>query len=148
MANEDLQQEIGAVLRQLEKYWGELDFSGVRSLWDPEETEPYYLPEESEALLVGWPEVEAYWERTKAAVNSMSMRTWGLKVRRLQDDLAVAVYDMHWGGDFDGYSRPIGGENRVTAIFRHTKHGWRFCHYVEAPMAPMVYLQRLYALDA
>ena len=145
--SEQIEEQLGGVLKDLAGYWGNLDFAGVRSLWDPEADRPFYLPEESEQLLVGWDAIEAYWAKTKATISRLSMRIWDLQARLLEPDLAVAVYQMHWNGDVSAYGRALGGENRVTAIFRRRGQRWYFCHYVEAPLAPMLYVQRLYALD-
>ena len=83
-------------------------------------------------------------ERT---ISRLSMRIWDLKAKPLGPDLAVAVYRMHWNGDVTAYGTALGGENRVTALFRRRNDRWYLCHYVEAPLAPMLYMQRLYALD-
>ena len=43
-----------------------------------------------------------------------------------------------------GQDKPVGGDLRVTAVFRKTPAGWRLFHYVEAPLAPIIYVRRLY----
>lgn len=142
-----LVNEIEEVLAKLESRWRSMELSSIRELWDPEETQPFYLPEESEQLLASWEEIEAYWAKTRATISRMSMRTWDVTAKLLQPDLAVAVYRMHWNGEVTGYPKPLGGDNRVTAILRRRDGVWRFCHYVEAPVAPILYLRRLYELD-
>jgi hypothetical protein len=140
-------REIETVLEQLTQRWNRMDFSAIRELWDPEESEPYYLPEESQQLLASWDAIEAYWANTKATISRLSMRIWDVQAKLLAPDLAVAVYRMHWNGEVTGYPAPLGGDNRVTAIFRRSGETWRFCHYIEAPLAPLLYLKRLYELD-
>jgi len=142
-----LTHEIEAVLGQLAACWNRMELTAIRELWDPEETEPFYLPEEAEALLDSWEAIEAYWANTKATISRLSMRTWDVRAKLLAPNLAVAVYRMHWNGAVTGYPAPLGGDNRVTAIFRRRGETWRFCHYIEAPLAPMLYLRRLYELD-
>lgn len=142
-----LTREIEAVLEQLARRWNRMELSAIRELWHPDETQPFYLPEESEELLDSWEAIEAYWANTKATISRLSMRTWDVQAKLLAPDLAVAVYRMHWNGDVTGYPAPLGGDNRVTAAFRRHAETWRFCHYVEAPLAPMLYLRRLYELD-
>ena len=142
-----LTRDIEGVLEQLTERWNRMDFSAIRELWDPDESEPYYLPEESEELLASWDAIETYWANTKATISRLSMRIWDVKAKLLAPNLAVAVYRMHWNGAVTGYPAPLGGDNRVTAIFRRCGDTWRFCHYIEAPLAPMLYLRRLYELD-
>ena len=141
-------REIEDLLAALTMRWNGLELQRIRELWDPDEQEPYYLPEESEDPLIGWDAIEAYWRKTQATISRLSMRTWDVQAKLIGPDLAVALYQMHWNGEVEGYPKPMGGDNRVTALFRKTPAGWRFFHYVEAPLAPMIYFRRLYELDA
>ena len=142
-----LKTDIEAVLAELVERWTHMRLPEIRDLWDPDEEQPYYVPEEAEQALVGWDELTAYWQGTQAAISRLSMRVWDLQVKPLGPDLSVALYKMHWNADVTGFPKPLGGNNRVTAIFRHTPHGWRFCHYVEAPLAPIIYMRQLYELN-
>jgi len=135
---------IEKTLEQYRDCWARLDFEGLRALWDSEEPEPTYLPEEVDSPLFDWDQIEAYWAATRAATRRIRLETWNLRVREIGPGLATAVYDMRWVGDFQGHARTIGGDTRVTAIFRHRSDGWRFIHYVEAPLAPIVYIKRFY----
>ena len=135
---QEIQQEIEALLEQLSGFWNRSELSGIRT------TEPCYLPEESAEPLIGWEQIEGYWSQTLTIISKLSMRIWDLRLKRLSDDLVVALYQMHWNARVSGYPEPVGGDNRVTAIFRHTSEGWRFCHYVEAPLAPILYMRKLY----
>lgn len=137
-------QDIENTLEQYRACWSRLDFAGLRALWDTLEPEPTYLPEESASALFGWEQIETYWTATRAATRSIRIETWGLRARLIAPDLATAVYAMRWLGEFAGYARPIGGDTRVTAIFRRAAGGWRFIHYVEAPLAPIAYFRRCY----
>ena len=124
--------------------WAQLDFAGLRQLWDDGEPAPVYIAEEAPAPLLDWDAIEAYWGATRGATRSLRIETWNLVVRELPEGLASAVYDMRWIGDFTGYPRPIGGDLRVSALFRARPRGWRFIHYVEAPLAPIAYFKRSY----
>jgi hypothetical protein len=140
----NVMQGIELTLQEYRDCWSRLDFSGLRSLWDPAEAEPTYLAEEHAAALFNWQGIEAYWEATRQATRSIRLETWNLRTRLIADDLATAVYDMRWLGEFAGYDGPIGGDTRVTAIFRRRAGQWRFIHYVEAPLAPIVYFRKSY----
>jgi hypothetical protein len=143
----DLKQDIEALLEQLIERWDGMRLAEIRDLWDPDEAQPFYLPEEAEEPLTSWADIEAYWQRTRDTIARLSMRIWEVNAKPLGPDLAVALYRMHWNADVTGFPKAVGGDNRVTAIFRHTAEGWRFCHYVEAPLAPIVYMRQLYELN-
>jgi hypothetical protein len=139
-----ISREIERTLELYRTCWERLDFAGLRQLWDPDEPEPTYLAEESSSVLFGWEAIEEYWSATRAATRCIRIETWGLRTRLVAPGLATAVYEMRWVGEFAGYARPIGGDTRVTAIFRHVDGAWRFIHYVEAPLAPIAYFKRFY----
>lgn len=147
MSDRNLVSEIKPTLDQLRTCWNSLELEGIRALWVSGEAEPLYLPEEADNFLTTWAAVEKYWQETTRTIGRMHMRIWDLEAKYLESSLASVWYRMHWNATVAGYDEPVGGENRVSALLRHTPEGWRFCQYVEAPLAPMIYLRRLYALD-
>lgn len=147
MSNGELVSEIELTLNELRDRWNGLALDSIGDLWVQDEQAPLYLPEEASGFLTSWAAIEGYWNTTKETVSRMRMRTWDLEARYLEPDLASAWYRMHWNATVAGYDEPVGGENRVSALLRRTPAGWRFCQYIEAPLAPMIYLRRLYALD-
>ena len=141
---DNILQDLEITIEKYRECWSRLDFDGLRQLWDPDEAEPTYLPEESAVALFGWQQIEKYWSTTRATTRSIRIETWGMRARLIAPNLATAVYEMRWLGEFSGYPRPIGGDTRVTAVFRRSGGAWRFIHYVEAPLAPIAYFKRFY----
>ena len=139
-----LLQEIENTLEMSRDCWNRLDFAGLRQLWDPEEPEPTYLAEEALTPAFGWDEIEAYWDAAVTLNSEMQVEMHKLRVRPLSDDLATAMYELRWSCRFRNQPRRIGGDNRVTAIFRRRGGRWLFVQYVEAPLAPISYLRRFY----
>jgi hypothetical protein len=136
--------EIRGRLSALEQAWCRLDFAAIRSLWDTG-SEPIYFAEESPQAKLTWTELEAYWSLTGRLIEKMGMRVLGEPVmREIAPGMISVIYDMHWDALIRGESRAVGGDNRVCATFRLTATGWRFAQYVEAPLAPITYLRRLY----
>lgn len=142
-----LAQELAAVLDRVVAAWNALDFDALERLWDADESHPYYLPEEAPRALTTWSALRTYWQQTRRVTRALSMRTWDLEAKLIADDLAVALWQMHWNASVEGYERPVAGDNRVTAIFRRCGPHWRFIHYVEAPLAPILYVKRHYERD-
>ncbi|MDG2242162.1 MAG: hypothetical protein P8L66_01585 [Rhodospirillaceae bacterium] len=73
------------------------------------------------------------------------MRVWDINAKLLAPDLAVRLYQMHWNGEIKGFDHLFGIDSRVTALFRKRENRWLICHYVKAPAAPMLHLQKYYA---
>lgn len=142
--NDDDHASIRRVLADLELAWRTLDFVTLRSLWD-ESREPVYFAEEAPEPLLDWAALQAYWNLTRASIEAMGMRITSVHgVRELAPDLVSVVYSMHWDARVRGAATPLGGDNRVCATLRRTSEGWRFVQYVESPLAPIVYMKRLY----
>ena len=94
--------------------------------------------------IIGWEALNTYYTNAKQRLVRCSMRTWDLKAKSVADNLAVALYQMHWNGEIKGFSHLFGIDSRVTALFRQRQGHWMICHYVEAPAAPMLHLQKYY----
>jgi hypothetical protein len=140
--NDEALRQVDALLRSLEAAWRALDFDGIRALWVRDQ-EPVYIAEEA-APHLDWASLERYWAHTRTLVERMYLRIDAPAVRPLAEDHLSLVYDMHWEAHLRGELRPVGGDNRVCAVVRHTPAGPRFVQYVEAPLAPILYMRRLY----
>ncbi len=140
-----LTKDIEAVLQNLCRLWTTLEQPRIAGLWDDQEEQPYLLPQEIARPIIGWDGLTAYYEAAKSRLVRCSMRVWDVNVKPLSSDLAVALYQMHWNGEIKGFDHLFGIDSRVTAIFRHRADRWLICHYVEAPGAPMLHLQKYYA---
>ncbi|WP_206340858.1 hypothetical protein [Marinicauda algicola] len=77
----------------------------------------------------------------------MDLAFSGSRYVTVGEGLVLGVHRMDWSIRFT--DRPaMGGDNRVAALFRHTGEGWRLSAWIEAPLAPIVYLRRLYEARA
>ena len=144
----DLTAPAAQLLGQLCAAWSTLTLTDIEALWDPGEVLPTMLPQELERPLVGWDELRLYWTKAAVRLEAASMRTRDLIVHPIAADLALIMYVMHWNGAIRGLVRPVGVEARVSAVIRNTPLGWRFIHYVEAPLSFSLQLQQRNALQA
>ena len=142
--NTRLREDIGAVLEQLQRNWNGMDLKAMADLWDTSDARPYYLPEEVEQPLRDWDAIRAYWDQTIASIPRLQMRIWDLQAEPVGDDLAWVSWQFHWDAVAEGYDKPVGADNRAVALFRKLPEGWRICRYVEAPLAPILYMRKLY----
>lgn len=141
---DDPRASLDALLADYYAKFGAFDFAALRGHWDVEDPEPIYLAEEIGAFLYDWPAIERYWADTRRVLERLAARHWDLRVRLLAPGLAIGTWRMHWDCEVRGQPKPVGGEVRVTATFRRKPAGWKLVHYVEAPLAPIVYVRTLY----
>ncbi len=139
-----LETELDALVAHYYDRFGAMDFAAARRIWDTADPHPTYLAEEIEEFLHDWPAIEAYWTASQAAMSKLSSRHWALRARQIADELATATWRLHWNAQVVGQDKPVGGDVRVTAVFRRRSEGWRAFHYVEAPLAPILYVRKLY----
>jgi hypothetical protein len=137
-------QILSDLIEQKADCWCHLDFARLETLWD-RTNPPVYFAEEAQQPSLSWQALREYWQFTAASIAKMNL----VIVRKpefqaLSDNLITGFYEMHWDAQMRDHTKPIGGDNRVCASFRHTADGWRFAQYVEAPLAPITYMRRLY----
>ncbi len=140
----NLEQAIAAVLRQLQQNWNRMDLKAMAGIWDTSDLQPFYLPEEVDQPLRDWDAIHAYWDKTMQMIPRLKMRIWDLEAVLVSEDLAWVSYQFHWDAIAKGYDKPVGADNRAVALFRRLPEGWRICRYVEAPLAPILYMRKLY----
>lgn len=140
----NLNDAVAAVLKQLRRNWNRMDLKAMGELWDTSDPHPFYLPEEVEEPLRDWDTIHAYWDRTMQMILRLKMRIWDVQAVLVSEDLAWVSYQFHWDAVAEGYEKPVGADNRAVALFRKLPEGWRICRYVEAPLAPILYMRKLY----
>lgn len=141
----DLQTDLETLLSEFRDRWCRLKPTELRELWDPAETNPFYIAEEVTDPMYGWDVIEPYWQASEELLLKFTIRTFNLKCKLLNDDLAAMNFMMHWNGLIKGMEdAPLGLDVRVSAIVRSTDAGWRFCHYVESPLGAFPYLKATY----
>lgn len=145
---EPLRSALEAVVADYYAAYSRLDFAAARAHWDAEEPSPLCLPEEAEGFLRDWPALERYWADTRRTLTRLAVRHRELQARSLAPDLASADWSIHWDAAIVGRDAAVGGDVRVVATFRRRPDGWKLIHYVEAPLAPIIYVRRLYERSA
>ena len=57
-----LNAEIETVLQQAAELWNTQDYGRLKELWDNDDPEPIYHAEEQQDWVIGWKELEKFWE--------------------------------------------------------------------------------------
>lgn len=145
MPSTDDQAALETMIRELERHWATLDFKAIRALWD-QTMPPLYLAEEAAGPCRSWEELEKYWAATSGIAKRNLVTIRDIRHHTISDDVVSTFYDMHWDIEMPG-GKLIGGDNRVCVTWKRTPAGWRIAQYIEAPLAPVLYMQTLYALN-
>lgn len=129
-----LDREVGELLDELAQRWTALELVRMRELWDLSDPNPVYIAEELRHPVVGWEAFDEYWLRMSGRLRGASYRTGELRTRAIGDDLAIACLVIDWALLPVEAEQPNRGQSRATAVVRRTPSGWRFIHWMEAPI--------------
>jgi hypothetical protein len=138
-----LRTAVEKLLAEVAARWRTLDTPALESLWDHGHP-PLYVAEESTEIHTSFESLRAYWTAARDSTLKMGLRLGRPEIVPLGADLVTAMYPLHWECVLKGQTTPIGGDNRAFSVLRHVDGQWRFTQYIEAPLAPLVYMQHLY----
>ena len=124
--------------------WCSRDATALQALWDTDDRSCSYLPAKAEQRLIGADAVMAYITARTGGFETIRLRPRKLYLRRMTDQLGSVFAEVDWALKKHAESRPIGGTLRVSGVLRDVNGHWRFCHYAESPLAPLVELRRFY----
>ena len=144
-SKEKLHTEIEAVINDMAGRWAANTWTTIpKDLWDTKEPMPMYLAEEQPGWLIGWDQVNGYFDPKRAGfMQAANYEASNVQVRTIAPDLAVATWNIYWQMKLRP-TEAIGEKLRASGIFRKTAAGWKFIHYGESPKSPSVYIEELY----
>ena len=147
-AEQDEIEAVRALVHETADRWNSQDFRTVLELWDPDEEVPFYLAEEQDDWFIGWEQLKDYLDPPlpSPAVEGLREEMRDISVKLIADDLAIAAWNMHFEMKIRGRP-PIGEDVRVSAVLRKKPEGWRYIHWAESPVAPLVYIEKLFQRD-
>jgi hypothetical protein len=137
--------EIEAVLRQTEAIWNSQQFHRLKEVWDADDPEPWYVPEEIETPFFSWPEIEKYWNPGRKVLEAFRWQFSNLRIKVLADDLTLALFD-HFYEIKVAVGPPMpatAGFDRCLTLFRKKPEGWRHILYAQCPLGPDTYVRTL-----
>jgi hypothetical protein len=143
-APDEVFDAIDTVLKETRSIWNSQDFSRLKEVWDADDPEPWYVPEEIEAPFFSWSEIEKYWNPGRKVLQAFRWDYDNLRVKLLADDLAVAIFDHFYEIQLVfGPQEPTAGFDRALTLFRKTSAGWRHILYAQCPLGPEAYVRAL-----
>jgi len=143
----DLHTEIEAVLQRTQEIWNGQDSIRLKEVWDTDDPEPWYVPEEVREPFRSWAEIDGYWGRP-GSLNAFRWQFSNLRVKSLAPDLALALFDHFYELDIAVRApmpemAPMAGFDRVITLFRRKPEGWRHILYAQCPLGPETYVRAL-----
>jgi hypothetical protein len=142
-----LQGEIEAVLRRTEEIWNSQHFYRLKDVWDADDPEPWYVPEEIATPFRSWPEIERYWAPPLRVLRAFRWQFSNLHVKALAPDLALALFDHYYEIEVaigrPPLPPPTAGFDRCLALFRRKPDGWKHILYAQCPLGPESYVRAL-----
>ena len=142
-----LHAEIEAVLKRTEEIWNSQHFYRLRDVWDTDDPEPWYVPEEIATPFRSWPEIERYWGPPLKVLKAFRWQFSNLHVKALAGDLALALFDHYYEIEVaigrPPLPPPSAGFDRCLALFRKKPDGWKHILYAQCPLGPETYIRAL-----
>ena len=137
--------EIEAVLKKTEEIWNGQHFSRLKEVWDADDPEPWYVPEEVETPFRSWPELDRYWGPPRRVLRAFRWTFSNLRVKALAPDLTLALFDHFYEIDLavGPPSPPTAGFDRCLTLFRKKPDGWKHILYAQCPLGPDTYIRAL-----
>jgi len=142
---DDLYAEIEEVLQLTESIWNSQEFHRLKEVWDADDPEPWYVPEEIETPFRSWPEIERYWNPGRKVLDAFRWQFSNLHVKALAPDLTLALFD-HFYEIKVAIGRPMpptAGFDRCITLFRKKPEGWRHILYAQCPLGPETYVRAM-----
>ena len=136
-----LEREITAFLERYAAIYNRQAYAELLEMWDTRDTDAFYMAEEVDPPMYGWPAIRAYFDRP-GSLDGIRNEYSEVRARYLAPDLALATYKLR----FDIAVRDmksLSSFDRVVAVFRRCDGEWKLTAYAEAPQAPLTMVRKL-----
>jgi len=141
--DEEAKSEIIELINETKQIWDTQNYSDLKTLWDTDDKNPLYIPEERVDFPTDWKSLEKYWDPVPGRKILEGIRNdySNIKIKLISDEVAIIVMDLHYDLKIIN-SNPLSGFDRVMCVVVKKDGQWKYSAYIEAPMNPMsqVYL--------
>jgi len=141
--DEEAKSEIIELINETKQIWDTQNYSDLKTLWDTDDKNPLYIPEERVDFPTDWKSLEKYWDPVPGRKILEGIRNdySNIKIKLISDEVAIIVMDLHYDLKVIN-SNPLSGFDRVMCVVVKKDGQWKYSAYIEAPMNPMsqVYL--------
>lgn len=140
--------QILQVFKDLEALWLSRDFSKMRGYWLKGLPAPLYLAEEKKEFFTTWEQFDAYFQAVNAGSRGGAVVYHPQHSTAMGQGLEMVAFELEWTTYIKGEDAPIGGSVRGIALFEYDGSAWKLKAYIEAPLAPIIYMRDLYKVVA
>ena len=142
-SDENIKSEILELIQETKRIWDTQNYSDLKSLWDPEDNNPLYVPEEKVEFPTDWNSLERYWNPVpgKKILDGIRNDYSNIKIKLISKEVAIIIMDLNYDLKVIN-SQPLSGFDRIMCVVVKKNGVWKYSAYIEAPMNPMsqVYL--------
>ena len=144
---QDLFDQLVSVMDAVKADWNTGNYDGLKSHWDTRDSSPIYIAEESDKVMTSWAEIESYWSGTDAWNEWIVINYYNYHVKRVDELNAIIIFELRFDVKLNDRPKAIGGDNRGVVSFRKVDGEWKIYSWVEAPLAAITYMRKLYELN-
>ena len=142
-SDENIKNEILDLIQETKRIWDTQNYSNLKSLWDAEDNNPLYIPEEKVDFPTDWNSLERYWNPVpgKKILDGIRNDYSNIKIKLISKEVAIILMDLNYDLKVIN-SQPLSGFDRIMCVVVKKDGDWKYSAYIEAPMNPMsqVYL--------
>ena len=147
MEHSGLKNEILTVMNAVKEDWNTGRYDDFARHWDETDIQPIYLAEESDVMMTTWPEIKKYWAGTKAWNDWIIVDYFNYSVKSVDETNTMVMFELRFDVKLNDRPKPIGGDNRAVVSLRKIDGDWKIHSWVEAPLAAITYMRKLYELN-
>ncbi|MBL8642643.1 MAG: hypothetical protein JNK21_01835 [Rhodospirillaceae bacterium] len=148
MNSAPIDPRIAKVFAGLEGVWRTRDFKPMRGFWAKDLAAPLYLPEEKKDFITTWAGFDAYFANAGQGSRGGKVTYKPLVAMPMGEKMVMVAFEGEWTTHLKTEDAPIGGSIRGVALMEDDGTDWKFKAYIEAPLAPILYMRELYKLVA
>ena len=145
--NPTFKNEILTVMESVKEDWNSGRYDDFIRHWDENDPQPLYLAEESDIIMTSWPAIKKYWAGTKAWNEWIVVDYYNYHVKSVDENHAMVSFELRFDVKLNDRPKPIGGDNRAVVSLRKIDGEWKIYAWVEAPLAAITYMRKLYELN-
>jgi hypothetical protein len=139
---------IQKLFSDIQATWRNQQYSNMRSFWLSTLDAPLYLPEERKEFITSWEQFDAYFAGNAKAMRGILVTIAPQFAVPLSATQQSVVFNLEWTTQMVNDPKPIGGWVRGLAVVEDEAGAYKLRSYIEAPLAPIMYMRELYEVVA
>ena len=116
-SDEDIKNEILDLILETKRIWDTQNYSNLKSLWDAEDNNPLYIPEEKVDFPTDWNSLERYWNPVpgKKILDGIRNDYSNIKIKLISKEVAIIIMDLNYDLQVIN-SQPLSGFDRIMCV--------------------------------